>query len=113
MYVTLYRKSNNVITDFSICYSESLDKIHSTFCRIWKLPSTTHNNIIHKISSNLHIIIEKRLIKFIHSPINGNVVYRQFLFEKLRCKKSFITENYRHLSWKYNFSVCDWNANIT
>ena len=27
-----YRKSSSVITDFSICYSEPLDKIHSTFC---------------------------------------------------------------------------------
>ena len=69
-----YQRSNNVISDLSICDSETLDKVHPTFfmhmygCelwnlnssdvqrffiawrkakrRIWKLPSTTHNSII-------------------------------------------------------------------
>ena len=31
---------------------------------------------------------------------------------KLRCKKSSFAENYRYLSWKYNFSDCDWFTNI-
>ena len=57
--------------------------------RIWKLPSTTHNSIIHNITSNIHIILEKRFIKFMHSALNGNIVCRQILLAKLRCKKSF------------------------
>ena len=84
-----YQRSNSVISDFSICDSETLDKVHSTFCmhmyccelwnlnssdvqnfyiawrkvnrRIWKLPSTTDNSIIHNITSNIHIILEKHL----------------------------------------------------
>ena len=28
-----YQRSNSVISDFSICDSETLDKVHSTFCR--------------------------------------------------------------------------------
>ena len=39
--------------------------------RIWKLPNTAHNSINHNIASNIHIILEKRLIKFIHSALNG------------------------------------------
>ena len=89
MYVIFYQRNNSVISD-CIRDSESLDKIHFTFCmhmygcelwnlsgtdvqkfyiawrklkrRIWKLPSTTHNSIIHNITSNIHIMIEKRLI---------------------------------------------------
>ena len=64
--------------------------------RIWKLPSTTHNSIIHNITSNIHIILEKRFIKF--SAPNGNIVCRQTLLAKLRCKKSYFAENYRYLS---------------
>ena len=40
--------------------------------RIWKLPNTAHNGIIQSIASNIHIFLEKRLIKFIHSALNGN-----------------------------------------
>ena len=58
--------------------------------RIWKLPSTTHNSIIHNITSNIHIILEKRFIKFMHNALNGNIVCRQILLAKLRCKKSFL-----------------------
>ena len=28
--------------------------------RIWKLPNTAHNRIIHNIASNIHYILEKR-----------------------------------------------------
>ena len=135
-----YQRSNSVISDFGICDSETLDKIHSTFCmhmygcelwnitdsdvgkfyvawrkvkrRIWKLPNTAHNRIIHNIASNIHIILEKRLIKFIHSALNGNEMCKQILCVKLRCKKSSFAENYRYLSWKYNFSDCDWFTNV-
>ena len=48
-----------------------------------------------------------------HSALNGNIVCRQILLVKLRCKKSFFAENYRYLSWKYNISDCDWYTNIT
>ena len=92
MYVIFIKgASNSVISDFSICDSKTLDKVHSTFCmhmygcelwnlnssdvqkfyialrkvkrRIWKLPSTTHNSIIHNITSNIHIILEITIYK--------------------------------------------------
>ena len=37
---------------------------------------------------------------------------KKILCVKLRCKKSSFGENYRHLSWKSNFSDCDWNTYI-
>ena len=68
--------------------------------------------IIHNITSNIHIILEKRLIKFKHSALNDNEMWKQILCVKLRCKKSSFAENYRYPSWKYNFSDCDWFTNI-
>ena len=58
--------------------------------RIWKLLSTTHNSIIHNITSNIHIILEKRFMKLMHSALNGNIVCRQILLAKLRCKKCYL-----------------------
>ena len=75
--------------------------------RIWKLPNTAHNRIIHKIDSNLHINLEEPLLKCIHSALNGNETCKQILCAKLRCKESSFAVNYRYLSWKYNFSDCD------
>ena len=37
---------------------------------------------------------------------------KQILCVKQRCKKSSFAENYRYLSWKYNFSDCDWFTNV-
>ena len=81
--------------------------------RIWQLPSTIHNSIIHNIIFNIHSILEKRFIKFIHSALYGNFVWRQILIAKLQCKKSTFAENYRCLSWKYHISDCDWYTDIT
>ena len=103
-----YQRSNSVLSDFSICDSEITFCMHMYGCelwnlnssdvqkfyiawrkvkrRIWKLPSTTHNSIIHNITSNIHIILEKRFIKFMHNALNGNIVCRQILLAKLLCK---------------------------
>ena len=118
MYVFFIKGAIVLYSDFSICDSETLDKVHSTFCmhtygcefwnlnssdvqkfylawrkvkrRTWKLPSTTHNSIIHNITSNnIHIILEKRFIKFMHSALNDNIVCSHILLAKLRCKNSF------------------------
>ena len=35
--------------------------------RIWNLPYTTHNVLVHNLSSNINILLEKRIIKFIHN----------------------------------------------
>ena len=84
------------ITDFG------LDKFYVAWRKvkrcIWKLPNTAHNRIIHNIASNIHIILEKRLINIIHSALNGNDMCRQILCVTLRCKKLSFAENYRYLS---------------
>ena len=69
--------------------------------RLWKVPKTAHNRIIHNNASKMHIILKKRLIKFIHSALNGNEICKQISSVKLRCKKSSFAENYRSLSWRY------------
>ena len=84
-----YQRSNWVLSDFGICDSISLDALHKTYCmhmyscelwclnssyidrfkvawrkikrRIWKLPYRTHNNIIHNISDDIDLILEKRV----------------------------------------------------
>ena len=40
--------------------------------RIWKLPNIAQNRIIDNLAANIHIILKKRLIKFIHCALNGN-----------------------------------------
>ena len=42
--------------------------------RIWKVPNTTHCNLLPTINSSLpiEIALEKRCAKFIHSCLNGN-----------------------------------------
>ena len=54
--------------------------------RIWKLPSTTHNSIIHNITSNIHIILEKRFIKFMHNALNGNIVCSRYYWRNYDVK---------------------------
>ena len=80
--------------------------------RIWKLPNTAVNRITHNIASNIYIILEKQLVKFIHSALNGDEMCKHILCVKLRCKKSPFAENHRYLSSKYNFSDCHWFTNI-
>ena len=89
--------------------------------------TTFFDTIIQNITSNIHLILEKRSMKFMHSALNGNrfrfrfrfrfldqfIVCRQILLAKLQSKNSFFAENYRYLSWKYNISDCDWYTNIT
>ena len=68
--------------------------------------------IIHNIASNIHISLEKRLIKFRHSVLNCNEMCKQILCVKLRCKQSSFCRKLWTLSWKYNFSDCDWFTNV-
>ena len=72
---------------------------------IWKLPDTVHNWIIHSIASNIHTILEKRPIKFIHSALNSNEMCKQILCVKLTCKKSSFAEDYGYSGdWKYCYN---------
>ena len=130
-----------IINDFSACDSDSLDSMHTTFCmhmygcelwnlssgyinkfktawrkvkrRIWKLPPLTHNTIVHNLSSDINVCLEKRLIKFIHNALRSNIICKNILSIKLRCKRSCFAENHRFLSYKYNLCDSDWSQELS
>ena len=94
----LYQRSNLLISQFRPCNSETLDRLHMTYCmyicgcelwnlnekdvnqfivawrkikrRIWKIPPMTHNNLVCNISNNIDAIIDKRIVRFIYNFIN-------------------------------------------
>ena len=85
----LYQRSNSVISDFNVC-DVSLDSLHQTYCmhmyrcelwnlncsyinkyivawrkikrRLWILPYTTHNNIVHNLSNDVAFQLDKRIV---------------------------------------------------
>jgi len=132
-----YQRSNWLISDFSACDSITLDKLHMTYCmhmygcelwnlngkyidnfrvawrkvkrRIWKLPSTSHNLIIHDLTNDIDVLLEKRLLKFVHACLNHtNTVCKMLLLSKLHCINSTFAMNYKYLSYKYEISEQDW-----
>ena len=80
--------------------------------RILKILPTSHKLIVHNLSSDCKKLLEKRIIQFIHNALNNNNMCAQILKEKLRCKNSFIADNYRYLSYKYNLTNSDWINDI-
>ena len=81
--------------------------------RLWKLSSKTHNNIVHNLSSNFNVLLEKRIIKFIHNSLNCNNICNNLLSTKLSCKYSCFADNFRYLSYKYDLCTTDWNGDIS
>jgi len=137
----LYQRSNWLISDFRSCDSITLDSLHMTFCmhmygcelwnlnsrhietfkiawrqikrRIWRLPPMSHNKIIHKLTNDIDILLEKRILKFVHASLNHkNYVCKMIMLSKLYCINSTIADNYRYLSFKYGFLDQDWYSDI-
>ena len=89
-----YQRSHSIINAFRACDSDTLDRLHRTFCmhmygcelwdlshksinafrvawrkikrRIWKLSYRAHNHIVHDLSYNFDEILEMKLLTFIH-----------------------------------------------
>ena len=81
--------------------------------RIWKIPPTSHKYIVHNLSSDCKMLLEKRSIKFIHNALhNNNMMCAQIFLVKLRYKNSSFADNYRFLSYKYNLTNLDWINDI-
>ena len=130
----LYQRSNSTISDFNACNSDTLDRLHASFCelwnlsssytdkyiiawrkikrRIWKIPINSHKHIVHNLSSDCKYLIEKRILKFIHNGLNSNSVCANLLQVKLTCKNSCFADNYKFLSHKYNISGSNWTNDI-
>ena len=76
--------------------------------RIWNIPPQSHNTIVHNLGSDIDILLDKRMLKFIHNALNRNKICIDILTVKLRSVKSCFADNYRYLSCKYNLSSSDW-----
>ena len=62
----------------------------------------------HNLSSDINVILEKRIIKFIYNALNNNHVCKHLLEIKLRCKNSSFADNYKYISYKYQLCHSDW-----
>ena len=137
----LYQRSNLLISQFRPCNSETLDRLHMTYCmhmygcelwnlnekditqfkvawrkikrRLWKIPPRTHNNLVCNITNNIDTIIDKRLVRFIYNSINhSNKTSSNILRVKLLCVNSTFSSNFQYLSFKYGLTEADWYINI-
>ena len=137
----LYQRSNLLISQFRPCNSETLDRLHMTYCmhmygcelwnlnekdvnqfkvawrkikrRIWKILPRTHNNLVCNITNNIDAMIDKRMVKFIYNSIShSNKTISNILRVKLLCVNSTFSANYQYLSFKYGLTEADWYINI-
>ena len=73
--------------------------------RIWKMPSTTHCNLLPSINKSLPIefLMEKRCAKFIWSCFNShNLIVRNISLAAKISSFSDFGDNYKYLSYKYH-----------
>ena len=81
--------------------------------RLWRLPYTTHNNIVHNLSNDVAFQLDKRIVCFIHKALNhSNKVCRLLLLAKLHSISSTFATNYRHLCYKYELVQTDWHSGL-
>ena len=79
--------------------------------RLWRLPCTTHNNIVHNLSNDVACQLDKRIVSFIHNALNdSNKVCRLLLLAKLHCIIFTFATNYRYLCYKFDLVQTDWHA---
>ena len=80
--------------------------------RIWKIPSTTHCNLLPSINKFLPIefLMEKRCAKFIWSCFNShNLIVRNISLAAKISSFSDFGDNYRYLSYKYGIGIHVWH----
>ena len=80
--------------------------------RLWRLPYTTHNNIVHNLSNDVSFQLEI-YVCFIHNALNhSNKVCRLLVLAKLHSISSTFATYYRHLSYKYDLVQTDCHAGL-
>ena len=68
--------------------------------------------IIHKLSYNIDLRLDTRMMKFAHSCLNHcNSVCKSLLSAKLHCIKSTFAANYKSLSYECKICQDDWFKN--
>ena len=80
--------------------------------RIWKIPSTTHCNLLPSINKSLLIefLKEKGRAKFIWSYFNShNLIVRNISLAAKISSFSDFSDNYRYLSYKYGIGIHVWH----
>ena len=137
----LYQRSNLIISQFRSCDSETLDRLHKTYCmhmygcelwnlscnyikdckvawrkikrRIWNIPPRTHNNLVSNITDNIDTIIEIRMVRFIFNSINhSKSTCKNVLRVKLLSVNSTFAVNYQYLSFKFGLTEADWYTSL-
>ena len=137
----LYQRSNLIISQFRSCDSETLDRLHKTYCmhmygcelwylscnyvkdykvawrkikrRIWNIPPRTHNNLVSNVTDNVDTIIETPMVRFIINSINhSNSTCKNVLRVKLLSINSIFAANYQYLSFKFCLTEADWYPSL-
>ena len=122
----LYQRSNLIISEFRSCDSETLDRLHKTYCmhmygcelwnlscnyikdykvalrkikrRIWNIPPRTYNNLVSKLPIIIDTIIETRMVRFIFNSINhSNSAFKNVLRVNLLSVNSMFAANYQYI----------------
>ena len=113
----LYQRSNLLISQFRSCDSETLDRLHKTYCmhmygcELWNLSCSYINgyNLVSNVTDNIDTLIETRMVRFIFNSINhSNNTCKNILRVKLLSVNSTFAANYQYLSYKYGLIEADW-----
>ena len=97
----LWKYSKNDVNAFYIAWRKVVR-------RIWKIPSTTHCNLLPAIIKSLPIefLMEKRCAKFIWSCFNShNLIVRNISMAAKISSFSNFGDSYRYLSYKYGIGI--------
>ena len=79
--------------------------------KLWRLPYTTHCNLLHTFNNSLpiEISLEKRSVKSIWSCVNSeNDVIKTISRLSRKLPRSFFCQNYRYFSYKYSILPHQW-----
>ena len=100
----LYQRSNLLISQFRSCDSETLDRLHKTYCmhmygcELWNLSCSYINGYKvawRKITDNIDTLIETRMVRFIFNSINhSNNTCKNILRVKLLSVNSTFAAKY-------------------
>ena len=81
--------------------------------QLWKIPNTTHCNLLSSINSSVPIVInlERRCAKFIWSYLNSDNSIVKTIANSAKCGSvSNFGNKYRYLSYKYKIENHVWDS---
>ena len=84
--------------------------------RLWKIPNTTHCNLLSSINSSVPIVInlKRRCAKFIWSCLNRYNSIVKTIVNSAKCSSvQNFGDNYRYLSYKYKIGNHVWDSPLS